>query len=99
MEDVARIIPEFPIARRVVASTPLEHIPDGFSMFTYCNVDIVGDKVFVRYARTWPRKLESSKKVSGDGRFPSMIHEDCQKEAQMLGEWVMRIYPLKWCYR
>ena len=99
MEDVARIIPEFPIARRVVASTPLEHIPDGFSMFTYCNVDIIGDKVFVRYTRTWPRKMESSKKVSGDGKFPSMIDEDLQKEAQMLGEWVMRIYPLKWFYQ
>lgn len=99
MDDVARILPEFPIARRVVASTPLEHIPDGFAMFTYPNVDIVGDKVFVRYARTWPQKLERGKKISADNRLPSMIPQDEQSEAQMCGEWVMRIYPLEWFYR
>ena len=99
MEDVARITPEFPIARRVVASTPLEHIPDGFALFTYPNVDIVGEKVFVRYSRIWPQKLESGKKVSADGRLPSMIPEDQQKEVRLCGEWVMRIYPLEWFYR
>jgi 3-methyladenine DNA glycosylase AlkD len=31
-------------------------LPDGFAMFTYPNVDIVGDNVFIRYARVGPVK-------------------------------------------
>ena len=99
MEDAARISPEFPIARRVVGSTPREHVPDGFAMFTYPNVDIVGEKVFVRYARTWPQKLKRGKKTSPDGRLPSTVPQNEQGEARMSGEWVMRIYPLEWFYR
>jgi len=98
MEDTARIAPEFPIARRVVASTPLEHLPDGFAMFTYPNVDMVGQKVLVRYARIWPQKLENTKKASDDARLPSTIPQDEQKQARMSGEWVMRIYPLQYFY-
>jgi hypothetical protein len=99
MDDVARLTPEFPIARRVVACTPLEHIPDGFAMFSYPNVDLVGEKVVVRYARTWPQKRAGGTQVLPDGRLPSMIPHAEQSEAHMCGEWVQRIYPLEWFYR
>lgn len=47
-------------------------------MFTYPNVDIIGDLLFIHYARMWPKE---------------------ERETEMMGEGVMRIYPLDWFYR
>ena len=55
-------------------------MPDGFANFDYPNVDIVGEKVILRYSRGWPI-------LCNDGK------------AEMTGEGIMRIYPLKWFYK
>jgi hypothetical protein len=98
MEDVDRIVPEFPIARRLVARSGIGQLPDGFIMFTYPNVDIIGDKVFIRYARMWPRVI-SGKETKRDTNLPLMWPRYEEREAEMIGEGVMRIYPLEWFYR
>jgi hypothetical protein len=73
-------------------------LPDGFIMFTYPNVDIIGDKVFIRYARMWPRVI-SGKETKRDTNLPLMWPRYEEREAEMIGEGVMRIYPLEWFYR
>ena len=98
MENGGRIAPDFPILANVRGNPGLGQLPDGFAMFTYPNMDIVGDKVVVRYSRIWPQKLESGKDISTDGRLPSMIPQDEQRQVQMSGEWSMRIYPIDWFY-
>ncbi len=67
MEDVARITPEFPIARRVVGRPGLGQLPDGFAMFTYPNVDIVGQTVFIRYSRMWPKEKDDGATMAAEG--------------------------------
>jgi hypothetical protein len=98
MEDADRIVPEFPIARRLVARPGIGQLPDGFIMFTYPNVDIIGDKVFIRYARMWPRVI-NGKETKRDTNLPLMWPRYEEREAEMMGEGVMRIYPLEWFYR
>lgn len=53
LQDVARIPPEFPLAE-VKARKDVGLLPDGWAYFHYANVDIVGDKVFLRYLRGSP---------------------------------------------
>ena len=99
MEDVDRIVPEFPIVRRLVARSGIGQLPDGFAMFTYPNVDIVGDKVFIRYARMWPRVMSGKGGTARDANLPLMWPKYEEREAEMTGEGVMRIYPLEWFYK
>lgn len=96
MEDVSRIAPEFPIARRVVGRPGLGQLPDGFAMFTYPNVDIVGETVFIRYSRMWPRKREDAPEEAAQAGLPKMWPEYEEREAEMTGTGVLRIYPLEW---
>lgn len=64
-------------------------------MFTYANVDIIGDLVFIRYARMWPRPI-TGKETKRDATLPLMWPKYEEREAEMTGEGVMRIYPLDW---
>ncbi|MFN0168573.1 MAG: sialidase family protein [Bryobacteraceae bacterium] len=99
MDDVGQIAPEFPIPRRLVARPGLGQLPDGFAMFTYPNVDIVGDKVFVRYSRMWPRVISGKPETKRDPNLPLMWPQYEEREAEMTGESILRIYPLDWFYR
>ena len=98
MEEVDRIPPEFPIPRRLVGRPGLGQLPDGFAMFTYPNVDIVGDRVFIRYLRMWPRVIDGKEERKVDGNLPLMWPAYEEREAEMTGEGVLRIYPLEWFY-
>ncbi len=99
MADVARITPEFPIPRLLVSRPGLGQLPDGYAQFDYANVDIIGEKVFIRYHRTWPKLLdEETEKIEKPGGWPGRwpVHDD--SEATMTGESVLRVYPLEWFY-
>lgn len=98
MEDVDRIAPEFPITRRLVARSGIGQLPDGFAMFTYPNADVVGEKVFVRYSRMWPI-LKSGVESKRDPSLPVMWPAYEEREAEMKGEGVLRVYPLDWFYK
>ena len=99
MEDGGRIAPDFPILANVRGNPGLGQLPDGFAMFTYPNVDIVGQTVFVRYMRMRPVWLNrQGKKESSESFTPRMWPREEDKKAEMKGEGVMRIYPLRWFY-
>ena len=98
MEDVTRITPEYPIPRVTRGRPGLGQLPDGFAMFTYPNVDIVGDTVFIRYSRMWPKARETSTEASGPQALPRMWPDYEERGAEMTGEGVMRIYPIEWFY-
>ncbi len=99
MADVARITPEFPIPRRIVGRPGVGQVPDGYAKFTYANVDIIGDQVFVRYHRQWPEVIqEKTEKVERSGGWPVRWPVPDDREARMTGEAVLRIYPLEWFY-
>lgn len=93
MDNLERIAPEYPIPRVTRGRPGLGMLPDGFAMFTYPNVDIVGDKVFLRYGRMWPVHRGTKRKGEGDS-LPRMWPDYEEREAEMSGEGVMRIYPL-----
>ena len=99
MDDSERIAPEFPIVRRLVARPGIGQLPDGFAMFTYPNVDIIGEQVFIRYLRMWPRPISGQPDAKRDSGLPLMWPAYEDREAEMTGEGVMRIYPLEWFYR
>ncbi|MGH9397255.1 MAG: sialidase family protein [Terriglobia bacterium] len=95
--DVAYVTPEFPIPRQILGRPGLGQLPDAFAMFTYPNVDIVGDHVFIRYSRMWP---EPKKGEAATNKLPTTASAaDTHAEAEMKGEPVLRIYPLEWFYR
>ena len=98
MDEVARVAPEFPMPRHLVGRSPFSHLPDDFAMFTYPNVDIVEEQVFVRYLRAWARAVEGREARPVDDQAPRMWprHED--REAEMQFESVLRQYPLAWFY-
>jgi hypothetical protein len=99
MEDVARITPEFPIARRVVGRPGLGKLPDGFVMFTQPVVDIVGDRVFVRYGRQWPVEMGEPSLRTPAGEWPRTWPRQEDRGATLSGEeLVLRVYPLEWFY-
>ena len=98
MEDRARIEPEFPIPRSLVGRSPFGRLPDGFAMFTYPNVDLVGDHVFVRYLRGWPEPVAESGDRRAPRGAPRMWPEYEEREAQIVFETVLRRYPLRWFY-
>ncbi len=53
LEDIDRIPPEYPI-QMVRARDWVGTLPDGWAFFHYPNIDVVGDKVFIRYSRGTP---------------------------------------------
>ena len=53
LEDIDRISPEYPI-QMVQARQWVGVLPDAWAWFHYANLDIVGDKVFLRYGRGTP---------------------------------------------
>ncbi len=100
MADVARITPEFPIARRVVGRPGQGQLPDGFIMFSQPNVDIAGKLVFIRYGRMWPVETKGPQKRKPSPEFPDVWPRQEDRGAEMTGgEVVMRVYPLEWFYR
>jgi len=98
MEDVARIAPEFPIPRVTRARPGIGYLPEGLAMFTYPNVDIAGDQVFVRYARMRPIEREGDWPKADPGQQPLRYADYEQRGAEMKGEGVLRRYPLGWFY-
>ena len=100
LEDVGRITPDYPIPRRIVGNSPFGQLPEGFMMFTYPNVEVIGDKVFVRYLRMWPVLKKEAPGQAGVGQLPTTVtSEDSKAGAEMKGESVLRIYPLEWFYK
>lgn len=53
LEDIGRIPPEYPI-QKVCARDWVGPLPDAWAFFHYANLDVVGDKVFLRYSRGTP---------------------------------------------
>ncbi|MFV1966248.1 MAG: sialidase family protein [Pirellulaceae bacterium] len=98
MEDVARIAPEYPIPRVTRARPGVGQLPDAFAMFSYVNVDIVGDKVFVRYLRTWAAEEKAGGLAPDPNEMQLLWKQFEQRGAAMTGDHVMRIYPLDWFY-
>ncbi len=96
MEDIARVTPSFPIPRVTRARPGIGFLPDGFAMFTYPNIDIVGDKVFLRYSRMWPCLPEGG--TAEPDALPKMWPDVEEAGATMTGEGVMRVYPVEWFY-
>ncbi len=66
LEDVARIIPEFPIPRVIRGRASVGQLPSRLAEFTYPNVDIVGDRVFIRYSRKWLEEKEGKVRKAGE---------------------------------
>jgi len=52
LEDMDRIPPEYPVSP-VRARRDVGHLPDNYIQFSYPNIDMVGELVFVRYYRRW----------------------------------------------
>ena len=101
LEEVSRIAPEYPIPANLRGNFGPAALPDGFAMFSYPNVDIVGDRVFLRYARMWPEIVEDKippkeLELTLDSLWPSSTPED--RCVTMTSEGVMRVYPLDWFY-
>ena len=102
LEDVASISPEWPIPAVMRGRLGLGQLPDAFANFDYSNVDIVGDRVFLRYHRTWPMMKEEA--LPEADNVPSHITENPMwprfedRKAEMTGEGVLRIYPLDYFY-
>lgn len=102
MEDVARVTPDWPIPAIVRGRLGLGQLPDAYACFDYPNVDIIGETVFLRYHRTWPRKREEAQSASQAESSPvprNVVwprYED--RRAEMTGEIVLRIYPLRYFY-
>ena len=53
LEDTDRIPPEYPI-QMVRARDWVGPLPDAWAYFHYANIDVVGDKVIIRYSRGTP---------------------------------------------
>ncbi|MFH1566944.1 MAG: sialidase family protein, partial [Gemmatimonadota bacterium] len=97
MDAADRVAAEFPIPRNLVGRSPFHHLPDDFAMFTYPNVDLVGDRAFVRYSRMWPVPRQAGDPRPADAA-PRMWPEWEERDAEMRSESVLRIYPLAWFY-
>ena len=97
MESVKRIQPELPIPRRIVGQSGLGQLPDGFAMFTYPNVDVAGDRVFIRYSRMWPVPVEEGAGARDPG-MPTMWPDYEEREATMTGVSVTRICSTDFFY-
>jgi sialidase-1 len=68
MAEVAAVAPQFPIPGVTRGDPGPGQVPDGYMSFDYPNVDVVGDKVFLRYTRQWPIMCGKGKaELTGDG--------------------------------
>lgn len=103
LADVDRVPPDSPIPAIVRGRAHAGQLPDGLAVFDYPNVDIIGDKVFVRYHRSWPKMRNADQKdqahidtmMADKSTWPQ--YED--RKAQIsVWEVVLRIYPLEWFY-
>jgi hypothetical protein len=99
MDESARITPVFPIPRVTRARPSMGQLPEGFAMFSYPNVDIIGDKVFVRYGRSWAVERAGDWPKADPANVPLRWSDYEQRGAEMSGESVMRIYPLEYFYK
>lgn len=98
--DVSYVPPEFPIPRNLVGRPGLGQLPDGFAMFTYSNIDIVGDKIFLRYGRMRPQLKTGDEAVAPSSQLPTTVRpQDIKAGAEMKGEGVLRIYAVDWFYK
>lgn len=94
MSDAARITPEYPIERRVVARAFMGYLPDDYMHFSQPVLHAVDDMVFVRYARMWV--VENEKTPSGV--WPARWPNPADNEARWRGCNVLRVYPVQWFY-
>lgn len=62
LDDVARVVPEFPITM-VRARSFVGELPDGFRYFHYPNVSFAGDRVFIAYLRGGPEFGSAEQKL------------------------------------
>ncbi len=91
MEDVPRIIPQFPTSP-VIGLPDLGVLPDGFATFDYPNIWFSGDQVFLHYSRSWIEADEDSQEAVTLGE---RHHGTAKKPREM----VLRIYPLDAFYK
>ena len=97
MDDVARIAPEFPIAREVRGRPGLGQLVDGFTVFDYSNVDFVNDQVFIRYGRRWMKGAEKPNTTKPSRKWAD--YEKQEKKMPFGSVSILRIYPLEWFYK
>ena len=88
MEDVDRIQPEHPI-EPVIGLPDLGQLPDDFAVFRYPNVRVIGDRVFILYAREWFELAGGAK---------SGFEDEGSSEVVLGRDDVLRSYPLAYFY-
>ena len=88
MDDVERVAPEYPIIP-VIAVPDLGQLPDEFAVFRYPNVRVIGDRVFILYAREW---------FAPAGGATSGFEDERSGEVVLGCEDVLRSYPLQHFY-
>ena len=88
MEDVERVPLEYPIIP-VIAVPDLGQLPDDFAVFRYPNVRVIGDRVFILYAREW---------FALAGGASSGFEDESSSEVVLGCEDVLRSYPLQYFY-
>ncbi len=98
LEEVDRVAPEFPMPRHLVGRSPFACLPPAFAMFTYPNLDVVGDLVVVRYLRAWAVPLDGRAAPPVDDGAPRMWPRYEDREAEMHFETVLRVYPSRHFY-
>ena len=88
LEDVERIPAEYPVTP-VIGLPDLGQLPDDFAVFRYPNVRVIGDRVFILYAREWFE-------LAGGAR--SGFEDESAGEVVLGHENVLRRYPLRYFY-
>ncbi len=88
MDDVERVPEEYPIIP-VIGVPDLGQLPDDFAVFRYPNVRVIGDRVFILYAREWFELAGGAK---------SGFEDEGSSDVVLGHENVLRIYPLAYFY-
>ena len=88
LEDVDRVPAEYPVTP-VIGLPDLGQLPDDFAVFRYPNVRVIGDRVFILYAREWFE-------LAGGAR--SGFEDESGGEVVLGQEDVLRSYPLRYFY-
>ena len=88
LEDVDRVPAESPVTP-VIGLPDLGQLPDDFAVFRYPNVRVIGDQVFILYAREWFELAAGARSGFEDERDGGVVlgHEN-----------VLRRYPLEHFY-
>ena len=63
LRDIAHVPAEFPI-QMVRARDWVGELPDGWAWFHYANIDIIGDKIFIRYTRGTPIRDQENAEIN-----------------------------------